>query len=118
MTEQIGVKATHSVAAGRVDDFKKLASEMIDVVKASEPGYLSYQWYLSDDEGTCTIVGVLQDSEAVLNHLANIGDMIGPLSEVAPATGIELYGNVSDELRAAVTPFAAEISGRWNGFSR
>lgn len=118
MKGNIGVKATHSVIAEKVDDFKQLASEMIDVVQTSEPGYLSYQWYLSEDERTCTIVGVLEDSEAVLNHLANIGEMIGPLSEVAPATGIELYGDLSDELRQAVAPFGATIAGHWNGFTR
>lgn len=118
MRGHIGVKATHSVVAGRVDDFKQLASEMIDVVETSEPGYLSYQWYLSEDERTCTIVGVLEDSEAVLNHLANISEMIGPLSELAPATGIELYGDLSDELREAVAPFGATIAGHWNGFTR
>ena len=59
---------------------------MIDEVEANEPGYLSYEWYLSDDEGTCTIVGVLRDSDALLHHISHIGERIGPLSEVASIT--------------------------------
>ena len=118
MGSHIRVKATHAVAAERIDEFKKLASEMIDLVAASEPGYSSYEWYLSDDQGTCTILGTLEDSEAVLHHLDNIAEMIGPLSEVAPATGIELYGEVSDELRQAVAPFGAAIAGPFKGFTR
>jgi hypothetical protein len=44
--------------------------------------------------------------------------MIGRLSEIAPATRIEIYGDVSDELRRAVAPFGAEIAGHWSGFTR
>ncbi len=118
MAAPVRVKATHAVAAGRFEEFEKLATEMIDWVRASEPGYLSYEWYLGDDERTATIVGVLRDSDAVLNHLANIGEMIGSLAEVAPATGIELYGDLSEELRKAVAPFGATISRHWHGFTR
>ena len=91
---------------------------MIDNVRTGEPGYLSYELFLSDDERTCHIVGLLQDSEAVLAHLANAGETIGRLSEIAPSTRIEIFGDVSDALRQLVAPFGAEIVGRWSGFTR
>ena len=118
MTSHIRVHAEHAVSEGKLDEFRKMAAEMIHQVEANEPNYLSYEWFLSDDEDTCHIIGLFKDSEAVMAHLANIGEMMGPFSEIAPATGIELYGNPSDELREAVAPFGAKISEHWNGFTR
>lgn len=51
-------------------------------------------------------------------HVANIGELIGPLSEIAPATRIEMYGDVSDEVRQFVAPFGATIVGYLDGVVR
>ena len=118
MTSYIRVNAEHAISDGKIDEFKKMAAEMIKKVEANEPNYLSYEWFLSDDESQCYIIGLFKDSEAMMAHLANIGEMMGPFSEIAPATRIELYGNLSDELRQAVAPFEANISEHWNGFTR
>lgn len=97
---------------------KEMVATMVQEVGSGEPGYLSYEWYLSDDERTCYIVGLLEDSEAVMAHLTNMGQTIGRFSELAPATRIEIYGDVSDELRQFVAPFGAAIVGYWHGFTR
>ena len=87
-------------------------------VEAGEPGYLSYEWFLNDDEGTCHIVGLLEDSAAVMAHLTNIGEAIGSFSEFAPATRIEIYGDAADESRRFVAPFGAGIVGCRTGCTR
>jgi len=51
-------------------------------------------------------------------HLTTMGEMIGRLSELAPSTRIEIYGDVSDQLRRFVAPFGAEIVRYWGGFTR
>ena len=43
---------------------------MKEEVRAGEPGYLRYEWFLSDDQSTIYIVGLPQDSAAVMAHLA------------------------------------------------
>jgi len=118
MTGPIRVKATHAIVDGKFDEFRRLGQQFIDKVESTEPGYLSYEWYLSSDEKTCTIVGVLESSDAVMNHLGNVGDLIAQFSEIAPGTGIELYGDPSDELREVAGSFGASIAGHWNGFTR
>lgn len=96
MSDTIRVHAVHAIAEGQADGFKELAATMIAKVEAGEPGYLSYELFLSDDESTCHIVGLLEDSEAVMAHLTNMGEMIGRFSELAPATRIGIFGDVSD----------------------
>lgn len=84
MSSYIRVNAVHAVQEGRVDEFKEMVATVIQEVEAGEPGYLS------DDERTCCIVGLLEDSQAVMAHLTNMGEMIGRFSELAPATRIEI----------------------------
>lgn len=74
--------------------------------------------FLSDDESKLYIVGLLEDSAAVMHHLTSMGDMIGRFSEIAPTARLEIYGDVSDELRELVAPFGPEIAGHLNGFTR
>ena len=118
MSGPIRVKATHEIIDGRFGDFEELGREMLAKVEATEPGYLSYEWFLDDDGRTCTIVGTLESSEAVLHHLANAGEMIGRFGEIAPTTGIEIFGDPSDELSEALASFGAPVNRHWGGFTR
>lgn len=118
MTNYIRVKAEHSISEGKLNEVKQMAPQFIEKVKANEPGYLSYEWFLSDDESRFYIIGLLKDSDSVLSHFANVGEMIGQLSEIAPATGIELFGDPSDELTKAMAPFGAKVFKHWTGFTR
>ena len=118
MSGSIRVNAVHSILEGHVDEVKKMSVAFVEQVEAGEPGYLSYEWFLSDDETKLYIVGLLTDSAAVMHHLTSMGDMIGRFSEIAPTARIEIYGDVSDELREFVAPFGPEIAGHLNGFTR
>jgi quinol monooxygenase YgiN len=118
MTSAIRVHAVHSVREEHGDEFKTMVTAMVEKVRAGEPGYLSYELFLSDDERTCHVVGLLEDSDAVMAHLTGAADTIGRFSELAPSTRIEIFGDVSDELRQLVAPFGAEIVGHWAGFTR
>lgn len=118
MTDYIRAVAEVSIPEGTIDEFKKLASEIIDRVEATEPETLSYEWFLSEDQRTCYVVQLYQDSEAVMAHLKNIGDLSGPLHELAPLTGLAVFGTPSDELRQALEPAGPRLFAHWNGVTR
>ena len=118
MSSNIRVNAVHSILDGHLDEVKEMSVTFAERVEAGEPGYLSYEWFLSDDESTLYIVGLLEDSAAVMHHLTSMGDMIGRFGEIAPTARIEIYGDVSDELREFVAPFSPVIAGHLNGFTR
>lgn len=58
MKNYIRATAEHTIVEGRINDFRKLATETIDRVKATEPNTLSYEWFLSNDESKCYIVQI------------------------------------------------------------
>ncbi len=118
MTNYIRATAVHSISAGKMDEFKKLASELIDRVEAGEPGTLCYEWFLSHDESKGNVVQIYENSEAVMAHLKNITDLIEPMHAIAPLTELMIFGNPSDALRQALEPVGALFFEYWNGVTR
>ena len=118
MKDYIRATAEHTIVEGRINEFRKLATDIVDRVEATEPNTLSYEWFLSSDESKCYVVQIYKDSEAGLAHLRNLADLLGRLHEVAPLTGLWIYGSPSNELRQVLEPVGAKIFQHWNGFTR
>jgi quinol monooxygenase YgiN len=118
MTSYLRTDAELSIKEGKLDEFKELANPIIEKVDANEPNTLTYEWYLSEDGSKCYIVETFKDSDAVMAHLGNVGDMFGPLFEVAPLTGFKIYGSPSDGVRQTLEPFGAQFFEHFNGVTR
>jgi len=107
-----------AIPEGKLDEFKRLAAEIIDEVEANEPDTLSYEWFISNDERKCYVIQRYRDSEAVLAHLGNIAHLSGRLHEVAPLTGLTIFGSPSAELREALDRVGPRVFEHWNGVTR
>jgi quinol monooxygenase YgiN len=84
---------------GQVEEFKRLSHECMEVVRAKEPGTLQYDTFLNADETECIVLERFRDSQALLEHGANMA----PFMEAIMATGSvsgELLGDPSPEIRA------------------
>jgi quinol monooxygenase YgiN len=100
MSELQGI-ARFKFREGKVEEFKRLSAECMEIVRAKEPGTIQYETYFNDDESEAMVLERFRDSEALLAHGANMA----PLMEAIMATGDvygELLGDVNDELRANI----------------
>jgi quinol monooxygenase YgiN len=101
MAELIGI-ARFRFHPGRVEEYKRLSAEAMDIVRAKETGTLEYSIYLNEDESEAVVIERFESSEALLEHGAN-------MSEISPqvlATGTvegELLGEPNEELRSMLT---------------
>lgn len=104
---------------GRSDDFKALMTEMVDATKADEPDALIYEWLISADGKHCHIYERYADSTATMIHLGNFGSKFAErfLGMVTP-TGLTVYGDPSDEARAALAGLGAVHMEQIGGFAR
>lgn len=118
MATYVRIDAEFSIQEGKLDEFKKLTSNIVDKVEANEPGMLNYDWYLSGDGSKCRVVDTYTDSNAIMAHFANVGDLLGALGEIAPITEFKIYGNLSDEVRQATEPFSPQYYDHFRGFTR
>ena len=84
---------------GKVEEFKRLCTEFIDIVRAEDTGTLQFEIYLSDDESECVIYERYRDSGAVIDHGAHVGGIMPAI--VATGSGSSaLLGEPSAELAA------------------
>jgi quinol monooxygenase YgiN len=84
---------------GKVEDFKRLSAECLEIVRAKDDGTLQYDTYLNADETKCVVLERFRDADALILHSQNMA----PLMEAIMATGDvagELLGDLSDEMRA------------------
>ena len=85
--------------ADKVEEFKRLSAECLEIVRAKDVGTLQYDTYFNADESECIVLERFRDSDALILHSENMA----PLMESIMATGAvsgELLGDLSEDLRA------------------
>ena len=111
---QLQVTATLKIHEGKLEDFKKLAAQCVVAVKENEPGTLQYDWFFNPEETECVVREIYTDSNAVFAHLSNIGVLLGQITQVADMS-LEVFGNPSEELRAATSGMNPKIYSFYQG---
>ena len=71
---------------GKLEEFKRLSAQAMEIVRAKDNRTLQYEIYFSDDQSECIVLERYRDSEAVIEHAANLGE----LGAAIPCDGIGL----------------------------
>jgi len=96
MTELLGI-ARLTIHPGRIAEFKRLQTLCLESVRTKDSGTLQYECYFNADETECLVIERYRDSDALLEHFANLGEISPAIFETCTAVG-ELCGNPSAEL--------------------
>jgi quinol monooxygenase YgiN len=99
VSELLGI-VRFRIHEGKVEEFKRLSARAMEIVRTKDPGTLQYDTYLNDDQSEAIVIERFTNSEALIEHGANIGN---DLTQAILATGSvsgELLGEPSAELRA------------------
>ena len=75
-----------------------MAARCIDIVRAKDGGTLQYEVFFNDDESECIVLERYRDSEALIEHAANLGDLGQAILATGWVSG-ELLGEPSAALR-------------------
>ena len=84
---------------GELEEFKRLAAQCMEIVRAKDTGTLQYDIYFNDDQSECIVLERYRDSEALIEHAAHLGDLGEAISTSGWVSG-SLLGEPSAELRA------------------
>ena len=113
--EKIQVSAVFpNIAPADLAAFKQVAAAALELT-IPEPGTLHYDWFFSEDETKCVVREVYANSDAMLAHLGNVGELLGRLVELGGGLEPEGFGSPSAELAEAIAPFNATMYGHFQG---
>src|SRR5207253_9311661 len=99
MSELLGI-ARFRFLEGKREEYLRLSDRAMDIVQTKDSGTLGYDLYLNGDQSECMIIERYRDSEAAIEHAANLGDMFAAVLATVSVIHGELLGEPSAELRA------------------
>jgi quinol monooxygenase YgiN len=82
---------------GKVEEFKRLSAQCMEIVRAEDTGTLQYDTFFNADETECIVLERFRDADALVEH----GEHLAHLMEAILATGScsgELLGDLPQEL--------------------
>lgn len=98
MGELLGI-ARFRFHEGKVEEYKRLSQEAMEIVRANEPGTLQYDIFFNADESAAVVIERFRDSDALLEHGRNMAEISAKVLQTGTVEG-ELLGEVSAEIQA------------------
>ncbi len=98
MSELQGI-ARFTFHEGRLEEFKRLSAQCVEIVRTKDTGTLQYELYFNEDQSECIVLERYRDSVALLEHFAHVGELMETILATGSVSG-ELLGEPSAELRA------------------
>ena len=99
MSELLGI-ARFKFHEGKREEYLRLSDQAMDIVRTKDSGTLQYDLYLNADQSECMIIERYRDSEAAIEHAANLGHLFDAVLATVSVVHGELLGEPSAELRA------------------
>jgi quinol monooxygenase YgiN len=99
MSELLGI-ARFKFHEGKREEYMRLSDQAMEIVRTTDSGTLQYDIYLNDDQSEVMIIERYRDSEAAIEHAANLGHLFDAVLATVSVVHGELLGEPSAELRA------------------
>ena len=84
---------------GKVEEFKRISAECLEIVRAEDSGTLQYDTYLNADQSRAVVLERFRDAEALILHSENMAPLMESIMATGDVSG-ELLGELTDDLRA------------------
>lgn len=93
---------------GRVEEFKRLSAQAMEIARTKDSGTLQYDIYFNADESEAIVFESYRDSAALIEHGANLGDLSAAIFATGSFSG-EVLGEPDAELRASLADLPVRL---------
>jgi quinol monooxygenase YgiN len=98
VSELLGI-ARFKFHEGKLEEFKRLSAQCMEIVRTKDTGTLQYEVYINDDQSEGIVLERYENSEALMQHTANLGHLMEAILATGSISG-DLLGEPSADLRA------------------
>jgi quinol monooxygenase YgiN len=106
--------AKFRIHPGKGADFRTIAAQCLEAVKARDPGTSGYEWFINEAGTECIVLESYDSAEALLAHTRNVGALVGRLLRIADYS-VDMLGDPTSEIRAALRRMQISLYGRLQG---
>lgn len=90
---------THKVKDGKLEEYRKLLAELVELVESSEPRLIAFNVYVDEDANRVTGVQVHPDADSMKFHMNVVGEHLRVAYDYIEKTeGIDVFGEAPDDL--------------------
>jgi quinol monooxygenase YgiN len=113
--DQIQINARFpNITSGNLAEFKTVAAQANEITKG-EAATLQYDWFFNDDETVCVVRETYENSDAVLAHMGDLGEVLGNLVGLGGGLQLEVFGNPSAQLLEAGAALGPAVFSYFQG---
>ncbi len=117
-TNRVYLHTEFTITPGKLDEFKAIFQELLDVVKEKEPNTLRYQCYFNKDQSKSYVVEEYPNTEALRVHTLHVALTLRKLLKISKITNAIVLGELNPVAREALSIIGAENFRYWNGQPR
>jgi quinol monooxygenase YgiN len=96
------------IHAGKLAEFKRVASQFMQVVRTKDGGTLQYELYFNDEQTECLVLERYRDVQSLVEHHNNVGGLMDALLKTCTGSS-EVCGTVTPELIKALDGSAVRL---------
>ena len=100
--------ARFKIHPGKIDEFKRLSGNCMELARSKDPGTIRYDVFLNDDETEAVVYEEYESSEAAVKHFENMGDNADAIFKIVDMEG-ETWGEPNGELRKGLEEHGVRI---------
>jgi quinol monooxygenase YgiN len=97
---------------GKVEEWKRLSEEAMEIVRTKDSGTLQYEIFLNDDESEAVVFERYRDADAAIEHFSNISHLMAPILATASVTG-EVLGTPNAKMKALLGKGGPNLFTPW-----
>jgi quinol monooxygenase YgiN len=102
MSEIQGI-ARLKIHDGKLEEFKRVASQFMRVARTKDTGTLQYELYFNEDQTECLVLERYRDLQSLLEHHNHVGGLMDALLKTCSIGSSEVGATATPELVKALS---------------
>jgi quinol monooxygenase YgiN len=84
---------------GKAEEYRRLSLQCIEIARTKDKGTLQYEIYFNDDQSEVMFIERYKDSDSLIEHFSNLGNIVEEIIATVTVIHGELLGEPSPKLR-------------------
>lgn len=97
---------------GKVEEWKRLSEEAMEIVRTRDSGTLQYEIFFNEDESEAVVFERYRDADAAIEHFSNISHLMEPIMATASVTG-EVLGTPNAKMKEQLEQGGPKLFTPW-----